>query len=225
MFARSSTFKGDPSGVRDGIRYVEDEAMSTLEEVDGFVGLSMMVDRGSGECITTTSWETEDAMHASSDQISGVRGRLGGLLLAPATVQEWEIAVMHRAEATPAERWCRVTWLRTDHDNVDRGVEIYRTELLPRIKELPGFCSASLMVDRSGGRICSTASFDSLEGMEESRDEAWSIRESGVREAGVDIMDSAEYELAVAHLRVPEMPETTETPKSEMDKDQNTKTD
>ncbi len=204
VFARSSTFRGDPSGIREGIAYVQDEAMATLAEVDGFVGLSMMVDRGAGECIATTSWETADAMRASSDRITGVRGRLGGLLMAPATVQEWEIAVMHRAEAKPAERWCRVSWLRTSHDNVDRGIEVYRTELLSRIEKLPGFCSASLMVDRARGRLCSTASFDSLEGMQESRDEAWAIRESGVRETGVDIMDAAEYELAIAHLRVPE---------------------
>ena len=101
VFARSSTFKGDPTGIRDGISYVQDEAMKTLEEVEGFVGLSMMVDRGSGECITTTAWDTADAMRASSDRITGVRGRLGGLLMAPATVQEWEVAVMHRAEDTP----------------------------------------------------------------------------------------------------------------------------
>lgn len=203
MFARSSTFKGDPSGVREGIKYVEDEAMSTLEDVEGFVGLSMMVDRGSGECVTTTSWETSDAMRASSDRITGVRGRLGGLLMAPATVQEWEIAVMHRAEDRPAERWCRVSWLRTSHDNVDHGIDIYRDELLSRIEALPGFCSASLMVDRARGGLCSTASFDSLEAMQQARDEAWAIRDDGVREAGVDIMDAAEYELAIAHLRVP----------------------
>ena len=167
--------------------------MPTLEEVEGFVGLSMMVDRGSGECIATTSWETADAMRASSDRITGVRGRLGGLLMAPATVQEWEIAVMHRAQASAVERWCRARWLRTSPDNVDHGIEVFRSELLSRIEELPGFCSTSLMVDRARGRLCSTSAFDSLEGMQQARDEAWTIREDGVRAAGVDIMDAAEY--------------------------------
>jgi heme-degrading monooxygenase HmoA len=203
VFARSSTFKGDPSGIRAGVSYVQDEVMSMLEEVDGFVGLSMMVDRGSGECITTTSWETADAMRASSDRITGVRGRLGGLLTAPATVQEWDIAVMHRAEDTPAERWCRVSWLRTSADNVDHAIEIYRTKLLSRIEELPGYCSASLMVDRARDRVCATTSYSSLETLQQSRDDGWMIREDGIRETGVDIMDAAEYELAIAHLRVP----------------------
>ena len=61
------------------------------------------------------------------------------------------------------------------------------------------------MVDRARGRVCSTASFVSLESLQVSREEAWTIRDTGIREAGVDIMDAAEYELAVAHLRVPEL--------------------
>ena len=206
MFARSSTFHGDAGGIDTGIAYVRDDVMPMLREVAGYVGLSMMVDRGSGECIATTSWEDLDAMRASSDRLSSVRERLGGMLHAPPKVQEWQIAVMRRVDPAACERWCRVSWLRSAADDPsDRAVEIYRTQLLPRIERLPGFCSASLMVDRARRRICSTASYKSLEALQQSRDEAWLIREDGVREAEVDIMDSAEYELAIAHLRVPEI--------------------
>lgn len=205
MFARSSTFSGDPAGVDDGITYVRDEVMPIIGQIDGCIGLSMMVDRETGECIATTSWATDDAMRASSDRLTAVRGRLGGMLQAPASVQEWQIAAMHRDHATTEGAWCRVTWLRTDHADVDRGIEIYRTALLPRIEKLPGFCSASLMVDRARSRACSTASFDSFEALDDSREEAWAIRDAGVREAGVDVIDAAEFELVVAHLRVPEL--------------------
>lgn len=206
MFARSSTFHGDASEIDRGIDYVRTEVMDMLARVEGFVGLSMMVDRGSGECIATTSWQGVDAMRGSSDQLAAVRERLGGMLHAPPKVQEWRVAVMRRVDPAPVERWCRVSWLRTaENDPFERGVQIYRDTLLPRIERLPGFCSASLMVDRARGRVCSTASYKSLEALQQSRDEAWLIREDGVREAGVDIMDAAEYELAIAHLRVPEM--------------------
>ena len=205
VFARSSTFRGDPAGLDDGIDYIRTEVMATLGAVDGFVGLSMMVDRAAGECIATTSWDDADAMRASSDRLTAVRGRFGGLLQAPAKVQEWEIAVMHRSDATAPERWCRVIWLRTDHADIDYCIDIYRATLLPRVKALPGFCSASLMVDRAHNDACATASFGSLESLQMSREEAWAIREAGVQETDVDIMDAAEYELAIAHLRVPEM--------------------
>jgi len=205
VFARSSTFNGDPAGISDGIAYVRDEVMPTLGEIGGCVGLSMMVDRETGDCIATTAWDSADAMRASSDRLTAVRGRLGGMLQAPASVQEWQIAAMHRDHATADGAWCRVTWLRTDHADVDRGIEIYRTALLPRIEALPGFCSASLMVDRARSRACSTASFDSFDALNSSREEAWAIRDAGVREAGVDVVDAAEFELAIAHLRVPEL--------------------
>lgn len=205
VFARSSTFLGsDRDGLERGITYIETEVMDVLSEVHGFVGLSMMVDRGLGECIATTAWETVDAMRASSDRITAVRGRFGGMLQAPAKVQEWEVAVMHRAGTTAAERWCRVIWLRTDHSDVDYCIDVYRGSLLPRVKELPGFCSASLMVDRVHNTACATAAFQSLESLQVSREEAWAIRDAGIRDTDVDIMDAAEYELAVGHLRVPE---------------------
>ncbi len=204
MFARSSTFRGDPAGLDEAIEYVRTDGMATLEQVDGFVGLSMMVDRRSGECIATTSWQSDDAMRASSDRLTAVRGRFGGMMQAPAKVQEWHIAIMHRAEAASAGKWCRVTWVRGEENNVGLSIELYRTALLPRIQELPGFCSASLLVDRVRDRMCTTSSFDSLETLQRSRDDAWMIREVGISAAGVDIMDAAEYELAIAHLRVPE---------------------
>ncbi|RHW25473.1 hypothetical protein D0Z08_19830 [Nocardioides immobilis] len=205
MFARSSTFSGDPAGIDDGVAFVRDEVMPMLGEIAGCVGLSMMVDRETGECIVTTSWESADAMRASSDRLTAVRGRLGGMLQAPASVQEWEIMAMHRTHKTEEGAGCRVTWFRTDHADVDQGIDIYRTALLPRIEMLPGFCSASLMVDRSRSRACSTASFNTFEALDASREEAWAIRDAGVREAGVDVIDASEFELVIANLRVPEL--------------------
>jgi hypothetical protein len=205
VFARASTFHGDPAGIDGAIDYARGEVMSALGTITGWVGLSMMVDRASGECIATTSWEDVDAMRASSDRLTQMRDRLGGILHAPPKVQEWQVAVMRRADPAPTDRWCRVSWLRIAEERVDHGIEIYRSALLPRIEKLPGFCSASLMVDRARGRVCSTASFKSLESLQMAREEAWLIREDGVREADVDIMDAAEYELAIAHLRVPEL--------------------
>ena len=45
-----------------GSRIVRDEVMPALQAMDGYVGLSLLVDRESGQCIATSAWETEDAM-------------------------------------------------------------------------------------------------------------------------------------------------------------------
>lgn len=205
MFARSSTYSGDPTTLDAGIAYVNEEVMPMTAGIDGCIGLSMMVDRDTGHCIATTSWESEEAMRSSFDRLTSVRDRLGEMLGGTPTVEEWEIAAMHRDHLTHRGTCCRVTWLRTDHADVDRGIDIYRTGVLPRFEALDGFCSASLMVNRSMSRACATASFDSREALEANREESWAIRDAGVREAGVDVIDAAEFELTVAHLRIPEM--------------------
>jgi len=95
--------------------------------------------------------------------------------------------------------------VETPHTDVDRGIDIYRTAVLPAAERMTGFCSASLMVNRSAARACTTTSFDSMEALEASREESWAIRDRAVREAGVDVLDVDEFELAIAHLRLPEM--------------------
>lgn len=205
MFARSTTIMGDPLRIDDGIAYVRDEVMPFITGLDGCVGLSMMLDRGSGQCIVTSSWLDDEAMRASDVHLAPMRARAGDLLVGQPQVEEWEIAAMHRDHLTLPGACCRATWLRTNHSDVDRGIGVYRETLLPMLEELPGFCSASLMVNRELSRACATTSFDSAEAMEQSRDRSWAIRDAGVRDAGVDVLDTAEYTLEIAHLRVPEL--------------------
>ena len=77
--------------------------------------------------------------------------------------------------------------------------------MLPALEALEGFCSASLLINRSTGRAVSSATFDSREAMERNREHARELRNARTRELGADILDVGEFELAIAHLRVPEM--------------------
>ena len=73
------------------------------------------------------------------------------------------------------------------------------------MEDLEGFCSASFLINRSTGRAVSSATFDSQDAMERNRDRATELRNTRTRELGADIVDVGEFELALAHLRVPEM--------------------
>lgn len=205
MFARSTTIMGDPAAIDDGIAYVRDDVLPMITTMEGCVGLSMMVDRESGQCIVTSSWKSEDAMRASDLHLAPLRARAGEIVMGTPQIEEWEVAVMHRDHMTSEGCCCRATWLRTDHADVARGIGIYRDVLLPALSAMDGFCSASLMVNKTMSRACATTSFDSREAMEASTDQTWAIRDAGVRDAGVDVLDVAEYELVIAHLRVPEL--------------------
>ena len=51
MYGRSTTIEGQPSLIDEGIDYVRDVVMPALRRMDGCIGLSLLVDRGSGRCI------------------------------------------------------------------------------------------------------------------------------------------------------------------------------
>jgi len=65
MYARSTTINGNPGSIDAGIAHVRDEVMPMVTAMDGCLGMSLVVDRETGRCIATTSWETEEAIAAS----------------------------------------------------------------------------------------------------------------------------------------------------------------
>ena len=130
----------------------------------------------------------------------------GGAVLLGATpeVEEWEIAVLHRAHRAGDGACARVVWTRTHRENVDRIIHAYRNSLMPWWEETPGFCSNSLLVDRADGRCVSAVAFESREAMAHTRDQFTTLREEFAQRMGMDILEVAEFDLALAHLRVPE---------------------
>ena len=205
MYARSTTIQAQTSCIDAGIAHVRDEVMPALRQMDGCVGLSLLVDRESGRCIATSSWECEKAMHASGEQVRPLQQRVAKVFGGSATVDRLEIAVLHRNHRSHEGAYARVTWVKVKPNQVDQGIDFYKSSVLPDLENLEGFCSASLMVDRVSRRAVSCATFDSLEAMERNRDQATALKTARTREVGAQELDECEFELALAHLRVPEL--------------------
>jgi quinol monooxygenase YgiN len=206
MYARSTTIRGNPGSLDDAIAYMRDEVWPVMQDMDGCVGLSMMCDRETGRCIATSAWADQQAMQASAEAVAPMRRHMTDRFGAgdDLEVQEWEIAVLHREHPAGDGACARITWTRADPGRVDQVLDMYRASLMPRIQEMPGFCSLSLLVDRDGGRAVGTVVLDGRAHLEQTREQARMLREEGVRIMGIDILDVAEMEVALAHLRVPE---------------------
>ena len=69
MYARSTTIQAQPLSVDIGIAHVRDVVMPALQEMNGYVGLSLLVDRQSGRCIATSAWQTMEAMRAGAERV------------------------------------------------------------------------------------------------------------------------------------------------------------
>jgi hypothetical protein len=204
MYARTAVLRGAPRAIDPAITFVRDEWLPMTTGLDGCTGLSMLAGRRSGRCIVTTGWETEAARQASEEAMRPMRATLGKLLGAVPVVSQWEVAVMHRVRPAGQHPGCRVTWsaLR-DPATMDEDVETFRMAFLPRLEELAGFSSASLMVDRLAGRVVLTVNYVDGDAMRGTAQRADALQAQYAREMGGRITDVAELGLVIAHLRVP----------------------
>jgi quinol monooxygenase YgiN len=195
MYARSSTLLAKKSSLNRGIAFLGDELMPEMLTIDGCVGLSLLVDRETGRCVATSSWQDEEAMHASEGRVPPLRKRLMSAFGASGlTNDEWEVVVMHREHRAADGAYARVTYLRADPARADESIETFKA-LLPVIDVAPGFCSASLLLNRESGRAASNVVFDTSAALDQ----------TGTQAKRAEIIEVADFELAVAHLRVPEL--------------------
>jgi heme-degrading monooxygenase HmoA len=206
MYARSTTLRGNPQTLHDLIASVRDEVMPLVQGLDGCLGLSMLCDRESGRCIVTTAWATEDAMRTSGERVRASRAQVARLAGdADPLVEEWEIAAMHRVRETGDGACVRVIWCHGQSGQFDRLRDAWRTTIPPQLERMPGFCGVSAFVDRPSTRAVAAVSYADRESMERSAERSLALRDRFAASHGFDITDVAEFDLVLAHLRVPEL--------------------
>ena len=204
MYARSTTIHGNPESVDGGIDFVRDELMPAVRGMDGCVGLSLLADRDSGMCIVTTSWRDRETMQASAEGVRSMRERAVQVFGGEYEVQEWEVSAMHRRHEAHHGACARVTWIRGEPDGMEHAIDAFRMSLMPRLDDLAGFCSVSLMTHPAEGMAVSAVTYDSREDMVENRESARALRDEFVTRMGLAVTDVREFDLVLAHLRVPE---------------------
>ncbi len=202
MFARTTIISGDHQGIGEGLAFIRDEAMPQLRHMDGFVGISMLAEGSSGRCIVTSAWADQNAMNSHAEKMEKMRDRLVQSFHGDPDVEEWEIAVVHRVHPAGDGGHAHVAWVRAD--DVEKLVDAYKNTLLPELEALPGFSSVNLRVDRTGGRLVSTVTFESPEALNRSHARAHELGDGLAAELGAEVIDKADMDLLMAHLHVPE---------------------
>ena len=205
MYARSTTIRGRPESIDDGIAFCRDEVLPMCREMPGCVGLSLIADRESGRCIVTTSWDSIESMGATANQVQPIRQRVAEMFGGTFEIAEWEIAVMHRDHRAADGACARVTWLKGERAAMDRAADVFKLALMPEMETFDGFCGVSLLINREAGMAVTSVAFDSRAAMEGTREQARGLRARGSAEARLEIIEVAEFELALAHLDVPEL--------------------
>jgi hypothetical protein len=96
MHARVTTLSGPADSIDAGIENFRTNVVPFVREEGN--GAILLVDRQSGETISITLWEDEDALRASDERANALRSNIAdqmGATQAP-TVARYEVAVFER---------------------------------------------------------------------------------------------------------------------------------
>ena len=87
MFARVSTFTGASDQVDEAVRQVREDVLPRTEQLDGYKGAYLLVDRENGKTLAVTFWESEGATSSLRSEIADA---LGTQMIG---VERYEVAV------------------------------------------------------------------------------------------------------------------------------------
>jgi heme-degrading monooxygenase HmoA len=100
MYARVGKYEIPPHAAEEAIRGFAD---LPIEELEGFSGAYLLVDRKSGKSLTITLWESEEALEKSVERANQMRAQVTQSVGGQTTdVAHYEVAVAKEPSSAPA---------------------------------------------------------------------------------------------------------------------------
>jgi heme-degrading monooxygenase HmoA len=92
-----------------------------------------------------------------------------------------------------------------DVEKIDEGIKSFEFEIMPKLKEVPGFAGATLHVDRPTKTMVATTYWDSLDALKASEQKANELRRTASLAAGTTAEPRVDrYECPfVSEIRIP----------------------
>lgn len=102
MYARVTTIQGAPGKIDDAKGHIQEQTLPQLQKMDGFKGFVALGNRNSGQVLGVAFWESEEALRATEQEVSGVRSGAAqaadGIV---ASVEQYEVFVNEAPSAGP----------------------------------------------------------------------------------------------------------------------------
>ena len=96
--------------------------------------------------------------------------------------------------------YARVSTYEGSVEDYDRGIDKVKSDLVPRVRSLPGSAGVLFMVDRSTGQSLSIALYDSQEALDNTREQAENVRSQAAEGIGSQVTRVVEYEVGIAEF-------------------------
>jgi heme-degrading monooxygenase HmoA len=201
MYARVVRVKGPLEGAEERNTIFQSEALPVIREQQGFAGVVLLGDPGSGVGAVVTYWETEAAASASAEALAGLRERMtAGQGVEVLSIDQFEITMLERRAAPAPGNAVRVTRADGDPDASDAAVAQLREEGLALASTLPGFRALIAGVDRSSGRFMIASGWDTAADRDAAEGATAELRARLAEVAGATNMEIDKLEVTLADI-------------------------
>jgi heme-degrading monooxygenase HmoA len=197
MYARVASFENrDPSLADQLIGQIRERSQSSREELPDARGTLMLVDREQNTSLGIVFFDSEEAIERAApvfeqmgeDYPEELRGRRR-------SVDNYEVVLAEGGEGAQA---ARVSVVEGPSDKIDEGTRDAEEEILPQLRQVPGFRGFVALVDRQNGRTKLISLWESHEALRSSEEQASQLRQRAAEGASGRITGVARYEVAMA---------------------------
>jgi heme-degrading monooxygenase HmoA len=207
MFLRATRLRTPADKVNESIKNFQSNILKGLRSAPGNQGVSLLVNRQTGDELGITYWESAKAL-AASEQV-GTQSRAQATKNVPGSqivnVERAELMIMDRATAPKEGSFIRVVTANGDPEKLDAGIVHIRNHVLPLLKAQKGYRATIASVDRQSGRLSVSTVWDTKADLEASesklagpRAEVAKIAGAGPNDVQVEIFETAVVELSAA---------------------------
>jgi hypothetical protein len=177
MYARVNIIFGEKDKTDAGIAHIEGADRDVVEATPGNRGLTTLVDRQAGVIVAISYWD--EPLHSSEAALTQAREGAAVAAGGDLVVERYEVAIGERHSVPAPGAVVRMARVQGQPARIAGGIDFIRTEVLPPLGIVAGFCSAELLIDRSSGSGVFVTAWDDEEGgtrlesvLDELRDEA-----------------------------------------------------
>lgn len=162
MFGRITRIKGSPETQQQGVDRFDELVAGPARALPGFQGISLLVNRDTGEGMSITYWADRDSLDNSAIEAAKIREKTTSTLGSEVTsVESGEIVDIERAGPPEANTFVRMNTVKGAPDRVEAAIAAYKANVLPVLKQQKGFRAAITAADRERGTLWVSSVWDS----------------------------------------------------------------
>lgn len=176
MYVRMYLLTGDPARLTKATEYLEETVRTQVESQLGSRGLGVLSNAELGVCLIATYWDSADAMTASEPAAEASRAEVTELMGGTVSAEHYEVPVFIRQARPGPGAGVRMTRIDVDPARVSVAIEEFRHSAGPALLDMPGLCSAQLLVDRGTGHCVAATTWEDMDVMASTRSPVATLR-------------------------------------------------